>query len=148
MITIVIADDHAIFREGLEALLDNHHDLKVVGTVPNGDEALSLITKNNPDIAILDVSMPGKTCLEIAGEIKKHGLATKILVLTMHRDYKMAQDIIKAGVSGYILKENAFDDLIYAIKTIHSGKLYISPSLTEIMISLEEKEKEDKTIIS
>lgn len=148
MINIVIADDHQIFREGLISLIDAAKDMCVVGSASDGNEAFLLILEKIPHVAILDITMPEMTGIDVAKEVYRRGLPTRILILTMHRDYNLAQDAFKSGVSGYILKENAFDDLVYAIKTVHSGKVFISPSLTDRMVSSEEKKEPDKTVLS
>ncbi len=130
MIKVIIADDHAIFRQGLSGLLQSKEGIVVTGEAADGDEALRLIYETKPDIAILDISMPGPGSIEIIKEIRKKGLNTRVILLTMHTNPLMVEQFMKAGVSGYIPKDNAFSDLLYAIQTVASGGKFISPSIT------------------
>ncbi|MBI5206676.1 MAG: response regulator transcription factor [Candidatus Firestonebacteria bacterium] len=143
MIKIIIADDHIIFSEGLVKMLSNEKDIIVTGQAKEGNEALRLIIDNKPDIAIIDISMPGISGLEIAEKVQNNKLNTKIIFLTMHNDSQIVNKALKSGISGYVLKENAFHDLVYAIKKVSSGEKFISPSI------LENKQTKNKdTILS
>lgn len=131
MTRVVIADDHHIFRQGLLALLCSIPDLAVVGEAANGNEALRLIVEHRPDLAILDVAMPGCGVLEVVEEIRRKQCPTRVILLTMHGNAELVQDAVKAGVSGFVLKENAFDDLRRAIEDVLRGETAFSPHLTE-----------------
>ncbi len=136
MIKIVIADDHVIFRQGLLKLLQSADDIMVAGEAGDGYEVLNLILKEKPDLAILDISMSGLSGFEIAEEIQKKGIETKVIFLTMHNDPLTAKKAILSNVSGYVLKDNAFEDLLYAIRSVASGGKFISPSIFDKILNL------------
>lgn len=129
MIKVVVADDHVIFRQGLLKLLQSADGIMVAGEAGDGHEALRLIEKERPDVAILDISMPDSGGLEIMEEIKNKGIGTKVVFLTMHDDIPTARKAMQAA-SGYVLKDNAFEDLLYAIRSVASGGKFISPSIS------------------
>src|SRR5262245_13454951 len=101
---VLVADDHAMFRQGLVALLDDAEGIEVVGQASRGDEALRLIRELAPEVAILDVSMPGATGIEVARALTAEGAATRVVLLTMHADATHARQAVDAGASGYVLK--------------------------------------------
>ncbi|MCI0487913.1 MAG: response regulator transcription factor [Blastocatellia bacterium] len=135
MIRVLIADDHTIFRQGLAQLLGSVEDMEICGEASDGREALKLISETVPDIAILDISMPGLNGLETLQEIKRRGLATKTVLLTMHSEPDAANRAIREGAQGYVLKDNAFEDLLYAIRAVASGGTFISPMLAAGMLN-------------
>lgn len=135
MIRVVIADDHVIFRQGLLKLLQSARDISVIGEAGNGNEILNLIIRERPDLAILDISMTGLGGLEIAEEIRNKKVDTKVIFLTMHNDPLTAKKAILSGASGYIIKDNAFEDLLYAIRAVASGGKFISPSISEKVLN-------------
>ena len=135
MIRVVIADDHVIFRQGLLKLLQSARDISVIGEAGNGNEILNLIIRERPDLAILDISMTGISGLEIAEEIRNKKVDTKVIFLTMHNDPLTAKKAILSGASGYIIKDNAFEDLLYAIRAVASGGKFISPSISEKVLN-------------
>jgi DNA-binding NarL/FixJ family response regulator len=130
MIKVVLCDDHVIFRQGLLKLLQSAEDIIVVGESGDGNEVLNLILREKPDLAILDISMPGLSGFEIAEKIQKSGLETKIIFLTMHNDQPTVKTAIQSDASGFVLKDDAFEDLLYAIRAVASGGKFISPSLS------------------
>lgn len=136
MIKVVIADDHIIFRQGLLKLLQSADDIMVVGEAGDGNEVLNIVLKEKPDLAILDISMSGLSGFEIAEEIQKKGIETKVIFLTMHNDPLTAKKAILSNVSGYVLKDNAFEDLLYAIRSVASGGKFISPSIFDKILNL------------
>ena len=142
MIKIIIADDHAIFTEGLSIMLSTASDIVVLGKAAEGNGALKLIDTLHPNVAILDISMPGMNGIEIAKEVYRKRLNTKIILLTMHNNPLTADKLLKSGVSGYVMKEDAFKDLMLAIKTVSSGGQFISPSLAEKMSCLRNSKAE------
>ncbi len=144
MIKVVIADDHIIFRQGLLRLLQSAEDIAVVGESGDGREVLNQILNEGPDLAILDIAMPGLSGLEIVEEIQKRGLKTKAIFLTMHNDPLTAKKAMLSSASGFIPKDNAFEDLLYAIRAVASGGKFISPSISDkIFNSKEVKSKND-----
>lgn len=128
---IVLADDHAMFRQGLKRILEERSDLQVVGEVDCGLELLKLLEKLVPDLIILDISMPNLRGLEAIREIKMTHSNVKILVLTMHKDMEYLHQAITAGAEGYLLKEDADSELFSAIDRVRQGGKYVSPKLSE-----------------
>jgi DNA-binding NarL/FixJ family response regulator len=123
---IVLADDHILLRNALRKSIEAFPDLEVIGEVSNGIELLDFLTVSRPDLIILDITMPELQGTEAAKEIKKAFPEIKILILTMHKSKDHLRNALAAGVDGYLLKENAFEDLIKAIRNIQQGKRYIS----------------------
>src|SRR4030065_496050 len=131
MIKILIADDHAIVREGLKQILSQTPDMVVVAEASNGQEALDKLARNNIDLIVLDISMPGKDGLDVLGEIRSKKPELPVLILSMYPAEQYAVRVLKAGASGYLTKESAPDELVKAIRQISEGKKYIGPSLGE-----------------
>jgi len=140
MIKVVIADDHNIFRQGLAHLLASVEDITVAGEAADGDEALKLIRDLKPEVAILDLSMP-RGGLEVARAVRSDGLSTRIILLTMHNEPDAATRAIQAGVHGYVLKDNAFEDLVYALRSVARGGTFISPTLAAGVLKSGERRK-------
>ena len=128
---IVIAEDHAILRQGLRSLLSSHDDLEVVGEAEDGLEAVRCIETNNPDLVLLDLSMPKMDGISVIKEIKSRHTETKILALTMYRKEEYVLEVFKSGAEGYCLKSSPYDELLIAIRAVLSGKHYVSPEVSE-----------------
>ncbi|OGW52471.1 MAG: DNA-binding response regulator [Nitrospirae bacterium RBG_13_43_8] len=138
MIKILIADDHAIVREGLKQILSESPDLVVVAEASTGQEVLEKIGKNDLDLIVLDIAMPGRGGLDILKEIKSQRPRLSVLMLSMYPEEQYAVRVLKSGASGYLTKESAPAELVKAIRQISQGKKYISPSLAEkLAIDLE-----------
>ena len=148
MITVVIADDHVIFRQGLLKLLQSAEDIEVVADTGSSDEALRLIVEKKPDVAILDISMPDLSGIEIMEEVQRKGIGTKIVFLTMHSDPLTAKRAIQSNASGYVLKDDAFEDLLYAVKAVASGGTFVSPSISEKVLKLEAGREKEGSILT
>jgi DNA-binding NarL/FixJ family response regulator len=131
MIRVAIADDHAIFRQGLLKLLQTAADITVVGAAGDGREALELIDRERPDLAVLDIAMPGLNGLELADELNRLGLATRVIFLTMHNDLLTARKAIRSTAWGYLPKDDAFEELLQAIRAVAAGRKFISPRLSD-----------------
>ncbi|MBD3289150.1 response regulator [candidate division KSB1 bacterium] len=131
---ILLADDHQIMRSGLRSLLEKKSDMEVVAEASNGKETIELTKELNPDIVILDISMPELNGVEAARQIKKIDPDIKIVILSVHSDKRFVREMLKIGVDGYLLKDNAFQDLMNAIDTISVDKRYLCPSITEGLI--------------
>ena len=136
MIKILVADDHIIFRQGLLKLLQSTEDIEIVGETGNGNEVIPLVLRQKPDILILDISLPGRSGFEIAEDIHSQGIEAKVIFLTMHNDSLTAKRAMGSNVSGFVIKDNAFEDLLYAIKAVVSGGKFISPSISDMILSL------------
>jgi len=130
-IRIVIADDHTIFRQGLRMLLAQEDDMEVVGEAADGIEALELAKKFNPDIILLDIAMPTMDGVKVAGKIKKSLPQTKIIVLTSYSDDQFLFEFLKLGVSGFVLKDSASQELIYSIRKSNEGMVFFDPSVSK-----------------
>jgi DNA-binding NarL/FixJ family response regulator len=129
MITIVIADDHKIVRQGVRALLEFEPDLKVIGEAANGRDALALVESLKPDILVSDITMPPPTGIELAAKISKAGYATKVIVLSMHADEPFVVSALTSGALGYVLKEAGVEYIVTAIREAVANRRYVSPPL-------------------
>ncbi len=135
MISIVIADDHFVVREGLKQIISDRHNMQVRGEAKNGQELLDLMNKEKFDVVIMDLSMPGKSGLELIKELKSINPKTPVLVLSMHPEEKYGVRVLRAGASGYMTKESAPAELIKAIDKIYHGGKFISELLAEEILS-------------
>ncbi len=131
MIKILIADDHAILRAGLKHLLSEHPDLVVAGEASNGHEALVKAQAEHWDVMILDMTMPGKSGIELIKQLKQLIPKLPILILSMHKEDVYAVRALKAGASGYLCKDNAEDQLVAALRKVAGGGLYITATVAE-----------------
>ncbi|MFA5183443.1 MAG: response regulator transcription factor [Syntrophales bacterium] len=123
---IILADDHALFRNLMKNSIATIPDFQIVGEASDGFELLELLKKSKPDLVILDITMPNLQGIEAAKEIKKTYPEIKIMILTMHKSKDHLRSALAAGVEGYLLKEDVFEDLITAIRSIQQGKNYLS----------------------
>jgi DNA-binding NarL/FixJ family response regulator len=133
-IRVLLADDHAVVRAGLKALIDTERGLKVVGEASNGHDALALLTERNPDVVVLDVSMPGMSGAQLAARIRQSRPDQKILALTVHEERGYLRELLAAGAAGYVLKRAAAAELIRAIRAVADGGTYIDPVLAASVI--------------
>jgi len=131
MIRVVIADDHQILREGLKQLLQAAGDLEVVGEAGDGFEVLDRVRRDEFDVLLLDMSMPGKSGVELIKQVKGEKPKLRILVLSMHEEHQYAVRAIRAGASGYLTKESAASQLVAAIRKVGGGGAYITPEVAE-----------------
>jgi DNA-binding NarL/FixJ family response regulator len=127
---IVLADDHAMFRQGVKRILKDADNIEVVGEASDGIELLEVSREKSPDLVILDISMPNLRGLEATREIKMLSPNTKVLILTMHRDKEYVYGAISAGAEGYLLKEDADTELFIAVEKLRQGERYVSPILS------------------
>ncbi|MBI4596566.1 MAG: response regulator transcription factor [Candidatus Tectomicrobia bacterium] len=132
--SIVIAEDHTIIREGLRALLNTEPDFEVVGEAADGQQAIQCVEKLKPNIALMDLSMPRMNGIEAIQEIKIRCPETKILVLTVHKTEEYILAVLQAGAEGYVLKDATHSELVMAVKSVLSGKNYLSPGVSEKVI--------------
>jgi len=127
---ILLADDHVIVLKGIKGLIAAHADLEVVAEETDGEAALASIRRLKPRVAVLDIEMPRMTGLEVARKVTEEKLPTSIVLLSVHRGNQFVTAAIEAGVSGYVLKEDAPADLLAAIRATERGELYLSPRVT------------------
>ena len=141
-IKILLADDHTIVREGLKQILAETPDMVVIDEARNGQEVLDKIAQNDHDVVLLDISMPGRSGLDVLKQIKTEKPRMAVLVLSMYSEEQYALRALKAGASGYLTKESAPDRLIEAIRKVSEGRKYISPSVAEkLALNLEFSEE-------
>jgi len=134
MIKILIADDHAIVRRGLKQILAETPDMVVVDEASNGHEVLTKVMKHDYSVILLDISMPGKSGLDVLKELKTERPKLPVLILSMYPEEQYAVRVLRAGASGYLTKEGAPEELIYAIRKVVQGKKYVSASLAEKLV--------------
>lgn len=138
-ISIIIADDHPIFRNGLANVIREEKSFSIIYEANNGQEAFDSILLKKPDVAILDIKMPLKTGIEVVEELTVENLKTRIVFLTMYKEEEWFRKAMQLGVSGYVLKECAVDDIIECIKTVAEGKHYISPIISTYLVDYARK---------
>jgi len=143
MIRIIIADDHAIVRQGLKNLTSSVDDLSVVGEAQNGADLMDVLRDTEADVVILDLSMPGRNGLETLKDIKRLYPHLPVLVLSMHPEDQYAVRAVRAGAAGYMNKESAGDDLVTAVRKVMQGSKYISPVVAELLASFVESGNTD-----
>lgn len=131
MIRLLLADDHAIFLQGLTRLLDAWPEAEIVAKAADGQEAWEQILLHRPDVAVVDIKMPLMSGIEIAEQVRARGLSTRVVVLTMHDEPALALEAEQAGVQGYVLKDDTFEELSQAIEKVVSGRQYMSPTVSE-----------------
>lgn len=131
---VLLADDHAVLRSGLRLLLDAQPDLQVVGEAGDGREALALAAQLQPDLILLDLTMPGLSGLEALPALRKAAPAARIIILTMHDDEGYVRQALRHGAAGYVLKKAADAELISGMRAVLRGEVYVHPSLTRALL--------------
>jgi len=129
-VKVLLADDHTLVRKGIRAVLASLPGIEIVAETADGREALALIEKLRPDLAVLDITMPGLNGLEVAVRAAKSSSATRVLILSMHAGEAYVAQALRAGVAGYLLKDSADDELPMAIKAVSRGEVYLSPKIS------------------
>jgi len=135
MIKILIADDHPVVRKGLREIIEETSDMKVADEASNGQEVLAKVFKKDFDVVLLDISMPGRSGLDILKELKSQLPKLAVLVLSIHPEEQYAVQVLKAGASGYLTKKSAPEELVTALRKVSTGGKYVSPSLAEKLAS-------------
>ena len=133
-IRVVLADDHAMIREGLAGILEEAPGILVIGLAADGPEAVKMILERNPDVLILDYSMPSLDAPAVIEQVIARSPQTRILVLTVHENFHYAVKALDAGAHGFLLKAAAAEELIKAVRRVHSGRPYISPVISQKML--------------
>jgi len=139
MIKVLIADDHAVVRAGLRALIKSEPSLELIGEASGGHETIELVNKHKPDILVLDISMPDLDGIAVTKSITSELPDVRILILTLHEDKALLREALKLGASGYILKRAAETELITAIQVVMRGDMYVDPSLVHTLVEIPEK---------
>lgn len=132
--TMVLADDHVLFREGLKSLLSEIPDSQIVGEADTGREAVKLCLKLNPDLVLMDVAMPDLNGVEATRQIHLQSPETKIIALSMHSSRRFVMEMLRAGARGYLLKNCDFQELVAAVTTVRDNRPYLSPSIASIVL--------------
>jgi DNA-binding NarL/FixJ family response regulator len=135
MITVLLADDHTMVRQGLQFLLEQPGDIKIAATASNGQEAVNHALLDCPDVAVIDVSMPVMDGIEAARQIHDNCPKTQVVMLSMYDTPEYVQRALRAGAVGYVLKDAAGDELVQAVRTLHKGFSYFSPTIAKIVRS-------------
>jgi len=133
-VTVLLADDHTIVRQGLAKLLDGCCNISVIGEARNGREAVSKTEELRPDVVLMDIAMPVLNGIEATRQIKKISRNTKVIILSMHSHDKFISELFSLGASGYLLKDSTGDDIIKAIEVAVSGDTYLSPSISRRVV--------------
>jgi DNA-binding NarL/FixJ family response regulator len=134
-IAVLLADDHAIVRDGLKTLLQAQPDLRVVGEAANGREAVGTAAQLRPDVVVMDISMPDMNGVEAARRIHAARPETRIVMLSMHGNAEHVYRALEAGATGYLLKESAGAELVTAIRAVHAGRRYLTEKVNELVIA-------------
>ena len=131
--TVLIADDHALIRNGLQQVIEQQNLYNII-EADNGKDALSIIRDKEPDVAILDIEMPGMTGFEVAKKVHKEGININIIFLTMFKDETLFNKAMDIGVKGYVLKENTVSEIMNCLKAVMNGKYYLSPAISDFLV--------------
>lgn len=129
MIRLLLVEDHEIVRAGIRALLERQEDLVVIADVGDGLSAVKKVQEHGPDIVIMDVALPEMNGIEATREIKQEHPHIQVIALSMHRDERFVLEMLKAGASGYLLKSNAPEELVQAVRAARRGEVYLSPAI-------------------
>lgn len=132
--SVVLIDDHKIFREGLRALLGAESWIRLVGEASNGTTGLELITEARPDVAVVDMAMPERDGFAVLIDVRSRKLASKVILLTSDNRPDQARRAVDAGVDGYVLKEDAYGELIEAVRAVVEGRQFLSPSISMLLV--------------
>lgn len=148
IVTIVAADDHSMFLEGLSSLIGKSANFQLLGTGGCGDELIDLINQFTPDIALVDLSMPGAKTEAIIANAEVHSPGTQLIALTMHLEAHLAKTLLGLGLSGYVLKESAFEELTDAIDNVHNGEQFLSPAMIDALNDFDSAEGDVASLTS
>jgi DNA-binding NarL/FixJ family response regulator len=135
MISTVIADDHALVREGIRSLLERAGDVEVVGEASDGEQAVRLVRELKPDLLLIDLSMPRLNGIEALQRLREENSTTRVLVISMHKDESIVLRALRAGAKSYLLKESFKEELYFAVRSAARGEIYLSPKLAGMMLN-------------
>jgi len=133
-ITVLLADDHRILREGIRSLLEKEPDIEVVAEASEGGEAVAKAQQLSPDLVLMDITMPGMNGLEATRQIKALKPGVKVLILTMHEGNQYISEFLRSGASGYVLKDTAAQELVGAIRAVNQGDAFLYPSIARMLL--------------
>ena len=130
-IRVAVVDDHAVVREGIRRVLEGEPGVVVVGEGKNGEEALALVERERPDVLVIDVAMPGRTGIQVAAEVRRLNIATRVLILSMYNQPEYVLESVKSGARGYLLKDSPPAELRHAVRAVYEGDSYFPPPVAE-----------------
>ena len=133
-ITVLLVDDHDILRGGLGAVLNNEPDIDVVAEANEGRSAIDMVNQHKPDVVVMDVSMPNLNGIDATSQICKQAPDTRVLGLSMHGESKFVSRMLEAGAKGYLTKNCTSEELVNAVRTVYSGKVYLSPKIAGVVV--------------
>jgi two-component system response regulator NreC len=133
-IRVLLADDHTVLRAGLRSLISHETDMEVVGEASDGQESLAKATELEPDVVVMDIAMPKANGLEAISALRRGGVKSKILVLTMYSEEQYLMQVLRRGGNGYVLKRSADTELMQAIRTVHAGGVFLYPSAARLLL--------------
>ncbi|MFA7533707.1 MAG: response regulator transcription factor [Tissierellaceae bacterium] len=139
-ITVLIADDHVLIREGIKQILELEEDIHVVGQAGNGEEAFEMCESLKPDIVLLDINMPKLNGIEALRKFKDMGIKSKVIILTIHEDKEYILKTIKLGANGYLLKDSTADNLLKGIRRVAAGETYIQQSVADLVSTASDRD--------
>ena len=140
-ISVLLADDHALLRAGLRSLISQESDMEVVGEASDGQESVARAVELEPDVVVMDVAMPKANGLEAISAMRRGGVKSKILVLTMYSEEQYLMQVLRRGGNGYVLKRSADTELMQAIRTVHAGGVFLYPSAARLL--LDDRDSDD-----
>jgi DNA-binding NarL/FixJ family response regulator len=135
MIRVLLADDHTMVRQGFRLILSLQSDMEIVGEAGNGQEAIGLAEKLQPDVVVMDIAMPEINGIEATRRVLIASPRTRVLALSMHKDSAYVREVLKAGARGYLLKDSVDNDLVTAVRAVARGEGYLSPAVSEAVLS-------------
>lgn len=147
-IKIILADDHKLMREGLKSLLNQQSDISVVAQADNGREAVQLAERMDPDVVVMDVSMPDLNGIDATRQILARAPRTRIIALSMHSDRQFVVEMLRAGATGYIVKDSAFEELATAIRTVARGQNYLAPKIGKFSVEDLSPDFQDQPLVA
>ncbi len=136
MIRVLIAEDHNLVRQGIRALLENSGEVQVVAEAATGQEALELAKEHEPDLVVMDLSMPRLDGIQAADRILDLNLPTQIIILSMHQDTAVVHQLVRRGVKGYLLKDVVTEELMLAVRSVSQGRLFLSPTISDSVMTM------------
>jgi len=134
-IRIMLADDHKMIRDGLRSLIEQHRGMEVIGEAADGQNAVQAARKLSPDVVVIDIGMPELNGIEATRQITALKCRPRVIGLSMHADRRYVAQMLKAGASGYLLKDSAFEELVLAIETVAKGQTYLSPQIASTVVT-------------
>ncbi len=149
-ITVILADDHKIVRDGLRNLLQKYPEIEVIGEAEDGRSTVEMARKLSPDVVIMDIAMPDMNGIEATRRITEEKPGVKVVALSMHSDKRFVSEMLKAGASAYLLKHSAFEELVTAIMTVREDRMYLSPAVTGVVVDnyIKQSGKPESSVFS